>query len=135
MIGALADLFFTSQSDTCNRTVEAANHTTCKSIQPNPLISEFITITIATTTKKKKNWGISILEEFFTLHIFSKMFVLNVCFSRNCKSYDLLVTRLCVAQFCLLSYSGLLHSCPIITLTYDYRLNWTPLAPITIINH
>ena len=44
------------QLHTCNRTVEATNHT--KSTQPNPSITELITITIATTTYPKK------IEEF-----------------------------------------------------------------------
>ena len=52
MIDALAALFFSNHSQcnwtvSCNRSDEAANHT--KSTQLNPLFTELITITIATT--------------------------------------------------------------------------------------
>ena len=58
VICALAASFFTNRSvqlysNTCNGTIEAANHT--KSIKLNPPITELITITIATITYPKKN--------------------------------------------------------------------------------
>ena len=74
-----------------------------KSTQPNPLVTELITITIPTTIYPKK------IEEFpewriFLLKILSlpKIFDLNVfVVFGNCSSFDLLVTGLLVVQFCL----------------------------------
>ena len=50
-----------------------------------------------------------------------------------------MVTGLCVVQFCQQSYSRLTNQTTaslwsdLVHYLYDYRLNWTPLSPITII--
>ena len=72
------------QSDTCNRIVEAANHT--KSTQLNPFMTELTTITITITTYPEKNWEIS---KFFALDIVPTRDVCPKCiFFGNCNGYD-----------------------------------------------
>ena len=71
------------------------------------------------------------------LLFFMKTFSLCLKF---CRSFDKLVTGLCVIHFCLFSYSWLTNWTPplwwsnFVCHLYDYRLNWTPHGPITIIN-
>ena len=61
-------------------------------------------------------------------------------FLKFCRSLDLLVTGLCVVQFSLYSYLWLKNWTPALWLSeflnclYNYRWNWTPCSPITIIN-
>ena len=61
-------------------------------------------------------------------------------FLKFCHSLDLLVTGLCVVQFSLYSYFWLtnwtpaLWSSEFLNCLYNYRWNWTPCSPITIIN-
>ena len=61
-------------------------------------------------------------------------------FLKFCRSLDLLVTGLCVFQFSLYSYLWLtnwtpaLWSSEFVNCLYNYRWNWTPCSPITIIN-
>ena len=58
-------------------------------------------------------------------------------FLKFCHSFDKLVTRLRVAQFYMLSYSSYTNKSDyhdFVNNSYDYRPNWTPLSPITIIN-
>ena len=61
-------------------------------------------------------------------------------FLKFCRSLDLLVTGLCVVQFNLYSYLWLTNWTPALWLSeflnclYNYRWNWTPCSPITIIN-
>ena len=63
------------------------------------------------------------------------------CFVGNCNWYDCLVIGQRVVQFSLIIYTGdkqigfPLWSSTFVTHSYDYRPNWTPLSPITIINY
>ena len=66
--------------------------------------------------------------------------LMSCFFLKFCHSFDWLVTGLQVVQFCLWSYSWLTNWTPALLSSnfvnhlYDYRLNWTPLGPITIMN-
>ena len=81
-----------------------------KSTQLNPPITELITITIATTTYLEKRKLVNFKNGviFFLFHVVSTG---DVCPKCNCCLRKFLITR------------------------YDYRPNWIPLDPITIINH
>ena len=98
----------------CNRTTvigqsQMKKHHT-RSTQLNPPITELITITIATTTypEKRKLVNFKNWISFFLFHVVSTG---DVCPKCNCCLRKFLITR------------------------YDYRPNWIPLDPITIINH
>ena len=80
-----------------------------KSAQLNPPITELVTKTIATTTYPEKRKLVNLKNGvIFLFHVVSTG---DVCPKCNCCLRKFLITR------------------------YDYRPNWIPLDPITIINH
>ena len=84
-IGVLAVSFCTVVIGQCNRTV-GRNRTPVIGqlkqpiiLQPNPPITELITITIATTTYPRRNCGISKMRKIFTLNFVSTGGICRKC--------------------------------------------------------
>lgn len=138
----------------CNRRVTWANH--FKSSLLNLLITILITIYYGnkfnrlTLSVKLWRWLFwkKLNSHFASYSPYLSSWYLKVTnkssfpFVGNCNGYDQLVTGHCVVQFSLVLIfvrdSWLRNGNPaswssdLVDHSYDYRLNWTPLSPITI---